>query len=114
MSDEKFYALFKNVFCFSSLIVIASLDILLRHVLFHREVYGFEVLYVVASMTKWPMALAVLIAERSYQLPTPPRLEQNLKRLPKNFFKAQRKIFVFIFKDFFVNYCKLSIYCDDG
>ena len=83
MSDQNVYALFINILCFSSLIVIAGLDILLRHVLFYREVYGFEVLYVVASMTKWPMALAVLIAERSYQLPTPPRLEHNLKHLPK-------------------------------
>ena len=101
MSDENFYALFKNVFCFSSLIVIASLDILLRHVLFHREVYGFEVLYVVASMTKWPMALAVLIAERSYQLPTPPRLEQNLKRLPKIFLKLREKSLSLFLRTFF-------------
>ena len=79
LSDEYFYALFKNVFCFSSLIGIEGLDFLLRHVLFHQEVYGFEVLYFVASMVKWSMALFVLIAERFYQLPTPPRLEQNLK-----------------------------------
>ena len=55
-----------------SLIVIAGLDILLRHVLFHRDVFGFEVLYVVTSMTTWPMVLTVLVIERSYQLPTPP------------------------------------------
>ena len=57
---------------FFSLIVIAGLDILLRHILYHREVYGFEVLYLVGAMVKWPMALAVLVVERFYQLPTPP------------------------------------------
>ena len=57
---------------FFSLIVIAGLDILLRHILYHREVYGFEILYLVGAMVKWPMALAVLVVERFYQLPTPP------------------------------------------
>ena len=40
--------------------------------MYHREVYGFEVLYLVGAMVKWPMALAVLVVERFYQLPTPP------------------------------------------
>jgi len=61
-----------QVFSHISLIVIAGLDILLRHILYDREVYGFEVLYVVAAMVTWPMALSVLVVERSYQLPTPP------------------------------------------
>jgi ATP-binding cassette subfamily B (MDR/TAP) protein 6 len=67
-----FYCLTFQVFSHISLIVIAGLDILLRHVLFNREVLGFEILYVVASGITWPMVLGVLVVERCYQLPTPP------------------------------------------
>ncbi len=52
---------------------IEDSDFNYRHVLFHRPVLGYEVLYLVASVVTWPMVLVVLIVERSYQLPTPPR-----------------------------------------
>lgn len=67
---NKLYSL--QVLSHICLIVIAGLDILLRHLLWHRQVLGYEVLYVVSSFITWPMLLWVLIVERSYQLPTPP------------------------------------------
>ena len=67
---NKLYSL--QVFCHGFLILIAGLDILLRKLLFDREVFGYEILYVVSSLITWPMVLIVLVVERCYQLPTPP------------------------------------------
>lgn len=54
------------------LVVVAVLNMLLRHLLFGRSVLGFEVLYVSASCITWPTVLAVFLVERHFQLPTPP------------------------------------------
>ena len=44
----------------------------MRKTIYAREVYGYEILYLVSSLVTWPMVLLVLVVERCYQLPTSP------------------------------------------
>ena len=70
LPSNKLYSF--QVFSHVFLILIAGLDVLLRKTIYAREVYGYEILYLVSSLVTWPMVLLVLVVERCYQLPTSP------------------------------------------
>ena len=51
-----------------ALILLAGLGILIPKVIFKQEVFGFEVLSIIASSFNWMMSLALVILEKKYQL----------------------------------------------
>lgn len=70
-TQQKFW--FKlQVFAHVFLVVLAIANFIMISVLPERQIYGFEILYLIAAVITWPLCLAVLMVERHYQLPTPP------------------------------------------